>query len=182
MSVLMASLSSPHKCPSPHGILGLPSSPASSGLVLDSDFALSLGADTLRCLAMATVEQPGPREEMNLEDSKNFVQYEVRKHFSPHGKQLDYVCLPVHMSVCLFSERHDLCGCGGDAGPSSSRGEECHQPVQGSWHKGDRHHWRQQGHGRGHLQEDWCLWTGRGLHRSVREGVEGGGEERELGH
>ena len=36
-----------------------------------------IGADTLRCLAMATVEQPGPREEMNLEDSKNFVQYEV---------------------------------------------------------------------------------------------------------
>lgn len=35
------------------------------------------GADTLRCLGMATVEQPGPREEMNLEDSKNFIQYEV---------------------------------------------------------------------------------------------------------
>ena len=36
------------------------------------------GQDTLRCLAMATVEQPGRREEMNLEDAKNFVQYEVR--------------------------------------------------------------------------------------------------------
>lgn len=35
------------------------------------------GADTLRCLGMATVEEPGPREEMNLEDSKNFIQYEV---------------------------------------------------------------------------------------------------------
>lgn len=34
------------------------------------------GADTLRCLAMATVDTPGPREEMNLEDPKNFVQYE----------------------------------------------------------------------------------------------------------
>ena len=36
-----------------------------------------IGADTLRCLGMAIVEEPGPKEEMNLEDSKNFVQYEV---------------------------------------------------------------------------------------------------------
>ncbi len=36
-----------------------------------------IGSDTLRCLGMATVEEPGPKEEMNLEDSKNFVQYEV---------------------------------------------------------------------------------------------------------
>ena len=35
------------------------------------------GQDTLRCLAMATVDDPGRREEMNLEDPKNFVQYEV---------------------------------------------------------------------------------------------------------
>ena len=47
-------------------------------------FSLSLfsllGADTLRCLAMATVDTPGPREEMNLEDPKNFIQYEVQCH------------------------------------------------------------------------------------------------------
>ncbi len=41
---------------------------------------LPSGADTLRCLGMATVEEPGPREEMNLEDSKNFIQYEVRRY------------------------------------------------------------------------------------------------------
>ena len=35
------------------------------------------GQDTLRCLAMATVDTPGPKEEMNLKDSNNFVQYEV---------------------------------------------------------------------------------------------------------
>ena len=35
------------------------------------------GRDTLRCLAMATVDKPGPKEEMNFEDPKNFVQYEV---------------------------------------------------------------------------------------------------------
>ena len=37
------------------------------------------GSDTLRCLALATVDTPGPKEEMNLEDSKNFVQYEVKR-------------------------------------------------------------------------------------------------------
>ena len=37
------------------------------------------GQDMLRCLAMATVEQPGRPEEMNLEDAKNFVQYEVSR-------------------------------------------------------------------------------------------------------
>ena len=43
------------------------------------------GADTLRCLAMATVDTPGPKEEMNLEDPKNFVQYEVRIHKKKFG-------------------------------------------------------------------------------------------------
>ncbi len=37
------------------------------------------GADTLRCLGLATVDNPGPKEEMNLEDPANFVQYEVRE-------------------------------------------------------------------------------------------------------
>ena len=36
------------------------------------------GQDTLRCLALATVEEPGRKEEMNLEDPENFVQYEVQ--------------------------------------------------------------------------------------------------------
>ena len=30
---------------------------------------------------MATVDTPGPKEEMNLKDSNNFVQYEVSKHY-----------------------------------------------------------------------------------------------------
>lgn len=37
-----------------------------------------LGQDTLRCLGLATVDSPGPKDEMNLEDAKNFVQYEVK--------------------------------------------------------------------------------------------------------
>ena len=46
-------------------------------LLQESNVIYLTGADTLRCLAMATVDTPGPREEMNLEDPKNFIQYEV---------------------------------------------------------------------------------------------------------
>ena len=64
-----------------------------------------LGADTLRCLAMATVEEPGPREEMNLEDSKNFVQYEVQYIYYQSETVGTLTCLSVcvclSLSVCL---------------------------------------------------------------------------------
>lgn len=35
------------------------------------------GRDTLRCLALATRDSPPKKEEMNLEDSNHFVEYEV---------------------------------------------------------------------------------------------------------
>ena len=35
------------------------------------------GRDTLRCLALGTIDNPIPREKMNLEDATNFVNYEV---------------------------------------------------------------------------------------------------------
>lgn len=35
------------------------------------------GRDTLRCLALATHDSPPKKEEMNLEDSSNFINYEV---------------------------------------------------------------------------------------------------------
>lgn len=35
------------------------------------------GRDTLRCLALATRDNPLRKEEMNLEDSTKFVDYEV---------------------------------------------------------------------------------------------------------
>lgn len=35
------------------------------------------GSDTLRCLALATHDNPLRREEMHLEDSANFIKYEV---------------------------------------------------------------------------------------------------------
>ena len=36
------------------------------------------GADTLRCLALATVDDPIPTEKMNLQDPATFCEYEVR--------------------------------------------------------------------------------------------------------
>ena len=35
------------------------------------------GRDTLRCLALGTVDNPVPREKMNLEDALRFIDYEV---------------------------------------------------------------------------------------------------------
>jgi Ca2+ transporting ATPase len=36
------------------------------------------GRDTLRCLALGTIDSPPRREDMNLEDAKHFITYEVR--------------------------------------------------------------------------------------------------------
>jgi hypothetical protein len=36
------------------------------------------GRDTLRCLALATIDAPMKKEEMNLEDSTKFFKYEVK--------------------------------------------------------------------------------------------------------
>ena len=38
------------------------------------------GRDTLRCLALATIDQPMKKEEMNLEDSTKFAKYEVSNY------------------------------------------------------------------------------------------------------
>nr|ALK82324.1 calcium-transporting ATPase [Pinctada fucata] len=38
---------------------------------------LALGRDTLRCLALATIDSPPSREDMDLEDSRKFIQYET---------------------------------------------------------------------------------------------------------
>lgn len=36
-----------------------------------------IGKDTLRCLGLATVDNPATKEDMDLSDPKYFVQYEV---------------------------------------------------------------------------------------------------------
>lgn len=42
-----------------------------------SSFGLVLGRDTLRCLALATVDKPPALRDMQLENSANFIKYEV---------------------------------------------------------------------------------------------------------
>lgn len=44
---------------------------------LTFDQLTALGADTLRCLALATVDEPIPPSKMDLENSENFAEYEV---------------------------------------------------------------------------------------------------------
>lgn len=58
------------------------------------------GRDTLRCLALATHDNPPRKEEMNLEDSSNFINYEVslvkypfNASFSPRLENGDSLCL-----------------------------------------------------------------------------------------
>ena len=40
-------------------------------------FFLISGRDTLRCLALATIDNPPRREDMDLEDARKFIEYEV---------------------------------------------------------------------------------------------------------
>ena len=43
------------------------------------------GRDTLRCLALATIDNPPKREDMDLEDSRKFIQYEVSRNVFVEG-------------------------------------------------------------------------------------------------
>ena len=59
----------------------------------------SIGADTLRCLGLATVDHPGPKEEMNLEDPANFVQYEVGTNTTLHVNE----CSQAEHRICMHA-------------------------------------------------------------------------------
>ena len=45
--------------------------------ILDHVMAYGTGANTLRCLALATVDSPMAMEKMNLQDPTTFCNYEV---------------------------------------------------------------------------------------------------------
>jgi Ca2+ transporting ATPase len=53
-----------------------------------------IGRDTLRCLALGTIDNPMRREDMDLEDPKKFVTYEVKLFFSMRIERSG-TCLPV---------------------------------------------------------------------------------------
>lgn len=51
------------------------------------------GRDTLRCLALATHDNPPRKEDMDLENSSKFVQYEVRTGSKGHSMLAYLSCL-----------------------------------------------------------------------------------------
>jgi len=51
--------------------------PAIKNKILETATAWGTGRDTLRCLALGCIDQPMPKEEMDLEESSKFVNYEV---------------------------------------------------------------------------------------------------------
>ena len=56
----------------------VPMSPAIKNEIMKHVKSYGTGRDTLRCLALATIDNPPRREDMDLEDSRKFIQYEVK--------------------------------------------------------------------------------------------------------
>ena len=54
-------------------------SPAIKNEIMKHVKSYGTGRDTLRCLALATIDNPPRREDMDLEDSRKFIQYEVKE-------------------------------------------------------------------------------------------------------
>ncbi|GAB6030330.1 hypothetical protein CHUAL_005998 [Chamberlinius hualienensis] len=59
----------------------VPLTPGIKSKILDTTRQYGTGRDTLRCLALATIDNPPKPEEMDLGDSNKFVQYEVGATF-----------------------------------------------------------------------------------------------------
>lgn len=48
--------------------------------IMDLTRKYGTGRDTLRCLALATIDNPRRMDDMDLEDSTKFINYEVITH------------------------------------------------------------------------------------------------------
>jgi len=59
----------------------VPMSPAIKAEIFKHTKAYGTGRDTLRCLALATIDNPPERSAMDLEDSRKFIQYETNMTF-----------------------------------------------------------------------------------------------------
>ncbi|KAJ8312747.1 hypothetical protein KUTeg_010120 [Tegillarca granosa] len=67
----------------------IPMSPAIKNEIMKHVKAYGTGRDTLRCLALATIDNPPRREDMDLEDSRKFIQYETNMTFVGVAGMLD---------------------------------------------------------------------------------------------
>ncbi|CAG5118220.1 unnamed protein product, partial [Candidula unifasciata] len=59
----------------------VPMSPAIKNEIMKLTKLYGTGRDTLRCLALATIDNPPRREDMDLEDARKFIQYETNMTF-----------------------------------------------------------------------------------------------------
>ncbi|XP_076453278.1 sarcoplasmic/endoplasmic reticulum calcium ATPase 1-like isoform X2 [Babylonia areolata] len=59
----------------------VPMSPAIKNEIMKLTKIYGTGRDTLRCLALATIDNPPRREDMDLEDSRKFIEYETNMTF-----------------------------------------------------------------------------------------------------
>ncbi|XP_071946401.1 calcium-transporting ATPase sarcoplasmic/endoplasmic reticulum type-like isoform X2 [Antedon mediterranea] len=63
------------------GLNRVPMTPSVKAQILELITQYGCGMDTLRCLALATIDNPVKREDMDLENSANFVKYETNMTF-----------------------------------------------------------------------------------------------------
>ncbi|KAI8502841.1 Sarcoplasmic/endoplasmic reticulum calcium ATPase 2 [Branchiostoma belcheri] len=63
------------------GTTKVPLTPGIKKQILDMATEYGTGRDTLRCLGLATIDNPPKREEMDLDDSRKFTQYENNMTF-----------------------------------------------------------------------------------------------------
>jgi Ca2+ transporting ATPase len=71
------------------GTTKVPMTPTLKNRILDTTRQYGTGRDTLRCLALATIDNPPRPDDMNLEDSTKFYQYEVRYRFLSKDQLLE---------------------------------------------------------------------------------------------
>lgn len=77
----------------------VPMTPAMKTTILDTAIAYGTGRDTLRCLALATADNPMSPKDMDLENSTKFVNYETNLTFCGVVGMLDPPRLEVKPSI-----------------------------------------------------------------------------------
>ena len=82
----------------------VPMTPAMKQTILETAIAYGTGRDTLRCLALATADQPMSPKDMDLENSAKFVNYETNLTFCGVVGMLDPPRMEVKPSIALCRE------------------------------------------------------------------------------
>ena len=141
--------------------------PAIMDKILEVTRAYGCGRDTLRCLALATLDEPLEPSQMNVDDSTKFAQIEVGMTFVGVVGMLD----PPRKEVLDSIARCRAVRFSSSSSSSSVWRRECDSlttsPGNAGRYPRHRHHWRQQGHGRGHLPPHRRLLRGREHRRPV---------------